>query len=58
MRLVYARDNDMTYNRIRFKKPFRHFLTVNTNKTFLKQSSYDFGCEKKALSDFVALSSS
>ena len=28
MRLVCARDNDLTYNRIRFEKPFRHFLVM------------------------------
>ena len=26
MRLVYARDNDLTYNGIRFKKPLDNFF--------------------------------
>ena len=56
--IVYARDNDLTYNSIRFKKPLRHFLTANIKKTFQRIFSYDFGCKKKALSDFLASSSS
>ena len=38
-------------------KAFRHFLTANTKKMFLKISSYNFGCKKKASSDFLASSS-
>ena len=32
--VVYARDNDLTYNSIRFKKRLRHFLTADIKKTF------------------------
>ena len=39
-------------------KAFRHFLTANRKKTFQRISGYNFGCEKKALSDFLASSSS
>ena len=56
--IVYVRDNDLTYNSIRFKKPLRHFLTANIKKTFQRIFSYDFGRKKKALSDFLASSSS
>ena len=36
MRLVYARDNDLTYNSIRFKKSLDNFFTANAKKTFPK----------------------
>ena len=58
MRLVYARENDLTYNSIRFKKPLEIFLIANTKKMFRKIFSYDFGCKRKALNDFLASSSS
>ena len=67
MRLVYARDNDLTYNSIRFDISFQNFekpldifwLQLNTKKkTFQRIFSYDFGCKKKALSDFLDSSSS
>ena len=57
MRLVYARDNDLIYNSIRFKKPLDIFLTANTKKTFRRILRYDFGCKFTALSDFLASSS-
>ena len=57
-RLVYARENYLTYNSIRFKKPLDIFLTANTKKTFQRIFSHDFGCKEKALSDFLASSSS
>ena len=60
-RMVYAAyislytSNDLTYNSIRFKKPF---LTANSKKRFRRLFSYDFGCKQKSLSDFLASSSS
>ena len=50
--------NDLTYNSIRFKKPFDIFLTANSKKRFRRLFSYDFGCKKKALTDVLASSSS
>ena len=58
MRPVYARDNDLNYNMVSGLKSLRHFLTANTKKTFQRIFSYDFGCKKKTLSDFLASSSS
>ena len=54
--IVCARDNDLTYNSIRFKKPLRHFLTANIKKSFRRIFSSEFGCKKKALSNFLASS--
>ena len=60
MRLVYARDNDLTYNSIRFdmslqnfKKPLDMFWPqLNTEKkTFRRIFSYDFSWKKKALGE-------
>ena len=51
-------NNDLTYNSIRFKKPLDIFLTANSKKRFRRLFSYDFGCKQKALSDFIASSSS
>ena len=39
-------------------KAFRPFLTTDTEKMFRRIFNYDFGCKKKALSDFLASSSS
>ena len=39
-------------------KAFRPFLTTDTKKMFRRIFNYDFGCKKKALSDFLASSSS
>ena len=39
-------------------KSLRHFLTANSKKRFRRIFSYDFGCKQKALSDFLASSSS
>ena len=59
MRLVYARDNYLTYNSIRFNKPLDIiFLTANTKKKFQRIFSHVFGCKKNVLSDFLASSSS
>ena len=49
--------NDLTYDSIRFKKAYRHFLTANSKKRFRRLFSYDFGCKQKALCDFLASSS-
>ena len=63
MRLVYARDNDLTYNSIRFDislQIFKKSLDIFWPKIQRKGRkeynvfSYDFGCKKKALSDFLA----
>ena len=48
MRLVYARDNDLIYNGIRFKKPLDIFLTANTKKTFRRMFNYEFGCKESS----------
>ena len=66
MRLVYARDNDLTYNSIRFdislqnaKKLLDIFWPqLNAKKMFRRIFSYDFGCKKKGLSGCLASSSS
>ena len=59
MRLKFIHEQWSTYNSIRFlKKAFRHFLTANSKKRFRILFSYDFGCKQKALSDFLASSSS
>ena len=50
--------NDLTYNSIRFKKPLDIFWPANSKKRFRRLFSYDFGCKQKALSDFLASSSS
>ena len=50
--------NDLTYNSIRFKKPLDIFWPANLKKRFRRLFSYDFGCKQKALSDFLASSSS
>ena len=50
MRLVYARDNDLTYNSMRFdislqnfKKPSDIFWPQLNTKSVPKNNSYDFG---------------
>ena len=40
------------------KKAFRHFLTKNSKKRYRRLFSDDFDCKQKALSDFLASSSS
>ena len=45
--------NDLTYNSIRFKKPLDIFWPQ-----FRRIFSYDCGCKRKALSNFLATSSS
>ena len=54
---LYTSD-DLTYNSIRFKKPLDIFLIANSKKMFRRLFTYDFGCKQKALSDFLASSSS
>ena len=49
--------NDLTYNSIRFKKPLDIFWPANSKKRFRRLFSYDFGSKQKALSDFLASSS-
>ena len=39
-------------------KAFRPFSTTDTKKMFRRILNYDFGCKKKAVSDFLASSSS
>ena len=39
-------------------KAFGDFLTANSKKRFRRLFSYDFGCKQKALSDFLASSTS
>ena len=67
MRLVYARDNDLTYNSIgfdislqNFKKPLDVFWPqLNTKKKRSEEYLVTiFGYKKKALSDFLPSSSS
>ena len=70
MRLVYARDNDLTYNSIRFDwykvtelwKAFRHFLTAikYKKKNVPKTDLFTVLAVKTkvSLSDFLASSSS
>ena len=50
--------NDLTYNSIRFRKPLDIFWPANSKKRCRRLFSYDFGCKQKALSDFLASSSS
>ena len=50
--------NDLTYNSTRFKKPLDVFWPQFQRKGFRRLFSYDFGYKQKALSDFLALSSS
>ena len=50
--------NYLTYHSIRFKKPLGIFLTADSKKSFRRLFSYDFGCKQKALSNFLASSSS
>ena len=47
--------NDLTYNSIKFKKAFRHFLTANSKRRFWRKFSYDVGCKQKALRRFSCL---
>ena len=47
MRLIYARDNDLTQNSIGMKKPLDKFLTANTKKMFRRIFSYDFAVKRK-----------
>ena len=46
------------WSSIRFKKPLDIFWPANSKKRFRRLFSYYFGCKQRALSDFLASSSS
>ena len=58
MRLKLKHEQWSNYNSIRFKKRLDIFWQANSKKRFRRLFSYDFGCKQKALSDFLASSSS
>ena len=58
MRLKLKHEQWSNLQYIRFKKPLDIFWSANSKKRFRRLFSYDFGCKQKALSDFLASSSS